>query len=389
MIVQKNSFHDTTASVLLDLIRGLAAIAVCLGHWRNVFFVDYPEIGSDRLVFAIPYVMTSGGHQAVVIFFVLSGFLVGGSVVRALRKGTWSWKQYLTHRLVRLWLVLIPALALGAILDQTGIHLHQAPALYDGQVHDNVLTNVVAGLSPTTFAGNVAFLQGIFVRTFGSNGPLWSLANEFWYYILFPCGVLLCWPSSSSLARIASGILFIAVAVMVGKGILLAFAIWLAGAALAVIPAPRVSVRWRIAIALAYVPLFFFLAKTHSIEAVLSDYLLGGATFGLLWTLLGARSIAGDCAWVKFARRTARFSYTLYLVHLPFLVLVASLTVKNLRWQPTPAHILWATGILAVTIGYAWAVAAATEFQTDQVRNWVEAQVGIRGKNLAVISPRS
>lgn len=30
------------------------------------------------------------------------------------------------------------------------------------------------------------FLQTRFTPVFGSNGPLWSLFNEFWYYVLFP-----------------------------------------------------------------------------------------------------------------------------------------------------------------------------------------------------------
>jgi len=33
---------------------------------------------------------------------------------------------------------------------------------------------------------NVFFLQTITVPVYGSNSPLWSLANEFWYYLLFP-----------------------------------------------------------------------------------------------------------------------------------------------------------------------------------------------------------
>jgi peptidoglycan/LPS O-acetylase OafA/YrhL len=38
----------------------------------------------------------------------------------------------------------------------------------------------------TTFVGNLAFLQTIAVPIFGTNGPMWSLANEFWYYLIFP-----------------------------------------------------------------------------------------------------------------------------------------------------------------------------------------------------------
>ncbi|MGB6134007.1 MAG: acyltransferase [Acidobacteriaceae bacterium] len=368
-------FQSTSASALLDLVRGLAAIVVCIGHWRGLYFVDYAMLGAHRLLFAVPYILTGAGHQAVIIFFVLSGYLIGGSVFRSLGKGTWSWRQYLTHRLVRLWLVLVPALLLGALIDAGGIHLHRAPALYAGQVPNHIVANVKQDLNLTTFAGNILFLQGIYVHTFGSNGPLWSLANEFWYYILFPSAVLALRPRSSVLIRVLSAALFTGVSFMVGKAIMLAFPIWLLGAALALLPAPQLALRWRIVIAVVYTPLFFYLAKTHLIGSTLSDYILGSATFVLLWSFLSARSPAGNPLWVRFARSTAGFSYTLYLVHLPLLVFIASVTVGDSRWQPKSVHILTALLILAVAIGYAWLVAFLTEFRTADVRRWVEARV--------------
>jgi len=261
MRVQKEKFQNTTASALLDLVRGLAAFVVCLTHWRNLFFVDYYKIPRHRLLYAIPYALTGGGHQAVVIFFVLSGFLIGGSVFRSFGQGTWSWTQYLTHRLVRLWLVLIPALVLGMILDESGIHLGHAAALYAGQMPNHILSNVAQSLSLGIFAGNVIFLQGIDVRTLGSNGPLWSLANEFWYYILFPCGVLLFRSTTSRSTRLLSGVLLAGIALMVGKGILLAFPIWLLGTLLALIPVPRMGFRWRLLIGVTSLQFFSYLQR--------------------------------------------------------------------------------------------------------------------------------
>jgi peptidoglycan/LPS O-acetylase OafA/YrhL len=41
-------------------------------------------------------------------------------------------------------------------------------------------------LGPEVLLGNLVFLQAILVPTWGSNGPLWSLAFEFWFYIWFP-----------------------------------------------------------------------------------------------------------------------------------------------------------------------------------------------------------
>ena len=48
----------------------------------------------------------------------------------------------------------------------------------------------VAPRSVTAFIGNMFGLQTILVPSFGGNFPLWSLANETWYYILFPLLVL-------------------------------------------------------------------------------------------------------------------------------------------------------------------------------------------------------
>src|ERR1700744_2946758 len=127
------SFSRTNASVLLDLMRALAALVVCVEHWRNFFFVDYNQVHDHRALFAVFYILTGAGHQAVVIFFVLSGYLISGSIFRLVESGKWSWRLYLTHRLVRLWIVLLPALVLGAILDNTGLALQLAPALYAGR----------------------------------------------------------------------------------------------------------------------------------------------------------------------------------------------------------------------------------------------------------------
>lgn len=41
-------------------------------------------------------------------------------------------------------------------------------------------------LAPAVLLGNLLFLQTKITQEFGSNGPLWSLFSEFWYYVLVP-----------------------------------------------------------------------------------------------------------------------------------------------------------------------------------------------------------
>jgi peptidoglycan/LPS O-acetylase OafA/YrhL len=152
-------FSKSTASVLLDATRALAAFEVCLSHWRAMLFLPFPLLSSaEKKLMAVPYVLTGAGHQAVIIFFVLSGYLISGSVYRMMSAGTWSWRKYLTHRLVRLWIVLIPALLLGLALDGMGLYLHHAPELYSGHVQNAMDTDVVGSFTAARFYACMFFL---------------------------------------------------------------------------------------------------------------------------------------------------------------------------------------------------------------------------------------
>jgi peptidoglycan/LPS O-acetylase OafA/YrhL len=372
----KLPFSETAASVLLDAVRALAALVVCLEHWRNLFFVDYPQIQSThRWLYALFYISTDAGHQAVIIFFVLSGYLISGSVFRAFQRDQWSWRRYLIHRLVRLWIVLIPALAVGALFDFTGIHFHLAPALYTGHVSNHMLGNVAAAFSLHTFAGNLVFTQGIIVHTFGSNTPLWSLANEFWYYILFPCALLALRRKSSILTRLIAAAFFLAFAWFVGSGILSLFPVWLLGTALAALRIQKTQAWLRTTATVIYIPLFFFLSKNPWLRGPVCDYILGIATFLFLITLLGSQSAAHNTPSTRLSRVTARFSYTLYLMHVPLLVLISALLDHGVRWQPDAPHLIVGLACLIVAVAFSFAVASVNEFRTEQVRGWIEARV--------------
>jgi peptidoglycan/LPS O-acetylase OafA/YrhL len=98
--------------------------------------------------------------------------------------------------------------------------------------------------------GNYAFLQGIYVPTFGSNGPLWSLANEFWYYIAFPFLVCALWPRLSAAQRLLNVLLLIAILAFVHPQIALMGLIWLMGVAIHYLPPLPIGIpfvlRWSI-----------------------------------------------------------------------------------------------------------------------------------------------
>lgn len=364
-------FRLTVASVLLDALRGVAALLVCVGHWRYFLFIDYPQLPTHRGWFFLPYVICTMGHQAVIVFFVLSGYLVGGHILRALDTGQWSWRAYLIQRGTRLWIVLLPALVLGGLLDLAALHFYLAPALYAGNVVNHITpTDVHSTLTWKAFLGNIFFLQTIATPVFGSNTPLWSLANEFWYYLIFPLGLLAIRGPYPIAVRIAMGIACLAITWCVGSGIAMLFLVWLLGVLLAVLPVWKTAawMRW-LALAL-YCPFFAAVGRLHITGPIPEDYALGVATFALLYVLLGARGAATGRWYEQPSRTMAGFSYTLYLVHTPMLMLLTALLVGESRWLPDAKHIAVALVALLFVIGYAYLVAKASEFRTAQVRDW-------------------
>src|ERR1039458_777539 len=93
-----------TYSLHLDLIRGLAALVVFVGHVHMICSGHNETASSGKASDFIVHPANATGlaHAAVVVFFVLSGFLVGGSVLRDLQRNSFSWSKYAFNRVDRL-----------------------------------------------------------------------------------------------------------------------------------------------------------------------------------------------------------------------------------------------------------------------------------------------
>lgn len=366
-------FTNSQASVLLDLVRALAAFLVLISHWKIMFFVDYPQIPVHRIWFAAPYVFASAGHQSVLIFFILSGYLISGSIFRSLEGGFWQWRSYLTHRFVRLYVVLVPGLLLGAFFDWIGLHHTHFPDLFNGISAKSHHIDIASTFSLPSFLGNLAFLQTILVPTFGSNGALWSLANEFWYYLLFPLGLLAWRRATPGSLRVLYAGMFLAIAWLVRKDILPLFPVWLAGTLLTRLPRLSLGTAARILATLVYLPLIFYFSKTSMEPAVKGDYIFGLITFLFMWVLLSASGSAGNSRGVHLIRQGARFSFTLYVTHMPALLFLTALVAGDQLWPPNSLyHEAVALSVLAILLAFAYGIAALTEFHTDSVRRSIE-----------------
>ena len=304
------------------------------------------------------------------IFFVLSGYLIAGSILRSVRNGTWSWPSYLTHRLIRLWVVLLPGLLLCALWDHIALTHHLAPTLYRFGADNHMSVDVALRHTPTVFFQNLFFLQVALAEPFGSDTALWSLAYEFWFYILVPHGLFAFAHQTRFRPRMFYAALLLAV-VWFGRAYLPLFPIWLAGALLAAMPPLRLPAGARWIATFIYIPVFF-LCASNILRLWFIDYILAIFTFFFVWILLSARQEAQPSPGIRATRELARFSYTLYVVHAPFLLFITALVLGEGRWQPTLANSLKASAIIAIVLAYAYAVASVTEFHTDTLRRWLE-----------------
>ena len=188
-------------STVIDLIRLSSAVLVILGHTNFYWFFCGHTQG----------VGPQNGQDYVIIFFVISGFVITWSVDR---KKDYHFGQYLFDRLIRLWSVVIPALILGLALDHFGRSIH--PQTYGSifSAEHLELKLLLSGL----FLHESWFLS---IRP-GTNGPFWSLSYEFFYYMIFGTVALL--PTLKS--KILAGFTFCLIA---GPKILILFPCWLMG----------------------------------------------------------------------------------------------------------------------------------------------------------------
>ena len=188
-------------SNLLDSLRTLSALAVFLGHTNFSWFFGDSSLGPKN------------GQDYVIVFFVLSGFVIAWSIDV---KKHYTFNQYAFDRLTRLWSVVIPALLIGYFLDFIGSSIH-------AETYKNIFSSNFTELK---FIISSFFLHETWffsVRP-GSNGPFWSLSYEFFYYLIFGSVILI---QNFKLKILICSI----ICLIAGPKVLLLFPCWLLGCA--------------------------------------------------------------------------------------------------------------------------------------------------------------
>lgn len=321
-LCQSEPGEDSSQSLLIALLRGLCAVQVAAAHLRAEFFPGLRSLAEPSLAYQGLAFFTGFAHQAVVLFFLISGWLVGGSLMAKMGRPQ-ALQAYAIDRLSRLWTVLIPTFVLMLLFG-----------VLAGQLVPNTIDYSRANsYSLPSFAGNLVGLQTVTMEPFGGNFPLWSLANETWYYLMFP--LLLVLVTASTPPRRALAMLsLVAIALALPYDMTLYFLVWLLGALCS-----RVRVdcsdaaRWLILAA------FLGLAAYFRVTGYNDDMNAASFPQDLVYSLVFLLFLCSmhvkanpDSPRLARVRRAAtffaEFSFTLYVLHIPLIRLMQHVGLK-------------------------------------------------------------
>ncbi|MFT3704731.1 MAG: acyltransferase [Agriterribacter sp.] len=145
----------------LEALRGFAALYVVLFHTlpQKIY------LAGINIGFFFRF-----GPEAVIIFFVLSGFVIRYTYEKSVDK---SFRFYFVRRFIRLYIPLFFIFLLGYLIKCYTEHR-------------------LVGPEWKTLLGNIFMLQDVVSQkpnvvsaTYMGNGVLWSLSYEWWFYMLF------------------------------------------------------------------------------------------------------------------------------------------------------------------------------------------------------------
>lgn len=364
---------DSYQSLLISLLRGLAALQVALAHLRAEIYPSLRGMTDAPLVYQLLAFSTGFAHQAVVVFFLISGWLVGGSLLQK-----WSQRQslasYAIDRISRLWTVLIPTYLLMLLCAGYTGQILPAPSHID-------FSNEFSSL---TLLGNLLGLQTISVPNFGQNYALWSLASETWYYILFPL-MLLVFRCSSVWRKCASLMAIAGIASFLPMSILLYFSIWLLGVGFAQVRIECSAItRGALLLTCAALSVYYRLTGSNAdlvIDSYFQDLICSLPLLVLLATMHG-RALTGSAA-MRHLRTAAytlsEFSFTLYVTHVPAISLLRYIGRTYFGRERLSPHLamdyLVYFGAASLLVALAFLLYLAFEAHTRQVRRFLKARL--------------
>jgi peptidoglycan/LPS O-acetylase OafA/YrhL len=322
--------------VFLDSLRGFAALYVAIGHARWLLWEGYsggytkhPELYNAFEKLSIYFFsLFKFGHEAVLFFFVLSGFVIHLKQAKALKLGTlqFNYTDYLKRRFFRIYPPFLFAILLTFVLDILGYSL--GFTIYTNNTLNTVINHsVLCDIRLENLLTNLVFWKTTTTSTFGTNGPLWSLKYEWWFYMIYPFLLLL----STKIGYMKTLVLIIVMSLsaILIEPMALSFPInivgyllsWWFGVVLADIYTKRIDIN-----PILFAPLTLIVAilsmKINMASDILFDTFWALSFFGLLNFFFFLQTKGIHFSFLNRFKWLGDCSYTLYVTHFPILVFI-------------------------------------------------------------------
>jgi peptidoglycan/LPS O-acetylase OafA/YrhL len=350
----------------LDLLRFSSALLVVICHYRGNFFIEYGLLSDeDKNIFTqIFYFIGRLGNESVVVFFVLSGFLVGGKALQRILNNEIDVKSFFIDRFTRIMLPLLAALFFMV-----------------------VITIIVGDPIPfKDILGSLFSLQGIFTGSAG-NTSLWTLAYEVWFYIFIGCLMIICRGKNTNNILIAFIVLTICISIFTKLQTRYLLILFMGSFAFLL---PRENLKYlksKIFLLLILLSFSFVLSQltseTRSLNLSTFSFLerkqisvfLAFIAVLLVHHLVVAKP--QKRIWVNVESVSSKFSdfsYTLYLIHYPLMFLLSYLGFPKSEQINTISILYYIVEIL-ISIVVAYLIYLVSEKQTPTVKKYIKRQL--------------
>jgi peptidoglycan/LPS O-acetylase OafA/YrhL len=326
----------------LDGIRALAALFVVVHHMYLAVYAGFPDNNGPAVLAPLLY-----GHFGVAVFIVVSGFSLGLAPAKRGwhlgRGGYWTFMRRRAWRIIPpYWAALAVSVAAVALM---GVRTHEAVSWKGVATHFLLVQDLVEGRTP--------------------NGAFWSIAVEWQLYWIFPLLLFVrrLWGPVVLTAVAVAGVVAVGVAGDHGGGTavekILAvspqlgalFVFGLVAAAVTTRPGGPGAGRWwgwaaLGALVAAVVACAWFGTRRAAGDLYWLDLVLGVAmACCLAFVTRAATSRTRRAFEWRPLQRIGRYSYSLYLVHAPLLLLAWVYVVEPLD-VPSGAKLAAMLGIV-------------------------------------------
>lgn len=292
---------------ILEAVRGGAALYVFLGHFIVGSFIAKTNLLSIFFRF---------GQEAVILFFLMSGFVIELS---GLRKKT-SFRDFFAKRFLRIY----PLFLLGILLILVYKIIYHFPIEIKTLVGNLLMLQDAESLKPGTIVG-----------TYG-NTALWSLSYEWWFYMLFvPISRFKSKNAIAITIAVVSAILYFVHPFQPVRW-LMYFGIWWSGVMLAdLLVLGKINFKnsiTKIIGPLLVLPLFLSIIKATTLKfqsigvyPILEIRHFLSAILFIIIAIIWRKTNWFGYNYFSFFEKIAPFSYGLYVLHLPLILILETL----------------------------------------------------------------